>query len=168
VSLLRARNWCVHVSDVLDLPELLHRDLLALAEPHQPYPLGKHVLPGGDVHDGDLIRGTGELATLEQGGQPPLEPRIERRSSSGQARLALTVHHDNGVGRFLLDSPAANRNVHHASVIDWAVLLHTPRISGSQMNLCSCNWRRTGRRSASTHSASSRGSSSPKTGLSRT
>src|SRR3989454_2800161 len=61
---------------------------------------------------------TGELAALEEGGQPPLELRIERRSSSGQARLALAVHDDDGISCFLLHMTCANPDVHHA--LGWA------------------------------------------------
>ena len=41
---------------------------------------------------------------------------------------------------------------------------HTPRVSGDQMYLCTCSCTRTGKESASTHSASVRASSTPCTG----
>ena len=41
---------------------------------------------------------------------------------------------------------------------------HTPRVSGVQMYLCTCSCTRTGRQSASTHSASVRASRTPCTG----
>ena len=46
--------------------------------------------------------------------------------------------------------------------------IQTPRVVGVQMNLCSCSCRRAARRSASIHSDSVLGSSTPWTGDSRT
>ena len=89
-------------------------------------------------------------------------PRVPLAVVNGQRVQRRSRRRSRADGR----GRSTNRGRRSEATTD-AYAIHTPRVSGVQMNLCSCSCTRTGSRSAITHSDSVFGSSTPCTGENR-